>query len=243
VPGLDKEQPRQPEFSDKGQDRAIKPRVRRSYSMLVFGGPWLLGLAGLGLIVFALLGTLKSAMQIAVFSGGIVLATVGLLSVHFTGPVEVSPRGLKGSFSDIPSDALYVAHRAATRAADEVAGLDQEVTPPMREIVADHAAFEAISALSLLQELAQFVDDERIIGLLSAATMNSETEAVARQLRDQIIAEAQFELSYGRRFTRREEASSTEDESEEGVGGVTDLLGALASLLINASSLLVNLLP
>jgi hypothetical protein len=126
--------------------------------------------------------------------------------VHFTGPVEVSPRGLKGSFSDIPSDALYVAHRAATRAADEVAGLDQEVTPPMREIVADHAAFEAISALSLLQELAQFVDDERIIGLLSAATMNSETEAVARQLRDQIIAEAQFELSYGRRFTRREEA-------------------------------------
>jgi hypothetical protein len=154
--------------------RAVKAgsenrRVRRSYSALVFGGPWLVGLAGLSLVLYALLAARSTGLQVAALSGGIIMAIVGFLSVRISGPVEVTPRGVRGSLDTIPPDALYIARHAAESAAYAVASDDRAYESyESRSIVAGNAAYQALTALSFVQQVTEFIDDERLRRVLLA---------------------------------------------------------------------------
>ena len=136
-------------------DDQLERRLRRSYAVLVFGGPWLLGFTGLGLVVFALLAHTTTTTQVAAFGTGAVLAIIGFLSLRISGPVELTPKGLKGHLDAVPTDALYVARAAATHAATDESNSDPAVK-------AGNAAFEAMEDFSAANVVARILTtDER----------------------------------------------------------------------------------
>jgi hypothetical protein len=171
------------------KSESAERRLRRSYSILVFGGPWLLSLSGLALIAYALLAHRPTSIQIASLSSGVVMTVVGLMSLRISGPVEVTPKGIKGSLDAIPPETLFVARHAATHAVEESNSSSE---------AAGNAAFKAIEDFAVAQSLARQIGkgekEQRLLFLLF--TQDTKFSRYAMQL---ISEEASEQLVQARR--------------------------------------------
>jgi hypothetical protein len=161
-------------------EREPPPRLRRSYSAVVFGGPWLLALVGLGLMAFGLFADRPTAVQASTLTIGAVMVIIGFLALRISGPLELTPKGVKGNIDAIPSAALFVARSAA-----------EKVTPgskdhPARGTLADGAAFQALEQFSLIQAAAGILElDEftrRLLEFLAANGSEQFIEKLAQLL-------------------------------------------------------------
>jgi hypothetical protein len=178
-------------------NQELERRLRRSYSALLFGGPWLLVGAGFGLVIFALLAEPAAPTQFGVLAAGVVMAVIGLLSPRISGPLELSAKGLKGSLDAVPADALYVARAAAVHAANDTSNSDAEV-------IAGNAAFQAMEDFSAANLVARILTSDRTERDVVLLILTRDSDLRSRFL--EIIIEALLEQID--RATKRGEALS-----------------------------------